>query len=65
VVHAGALGDNKAFVCALSLAPIQLRIGNQIARPPDEPPKTLRPEMARIENGQIVVKGWKVGCQHE
>ncbi|MFQ5594471.1 MAG: septum site-determining protein MinC [Anaerolineae bacterium] len=59
MVHAGALGDNHAFVCALSLAPIQLRIGNQIARPPEDETTQPRPEMARVENGQIVVESWE------
>ncbi|MFQ6057779.1 MAG: septum site-determining protein MinC [Anaerolineae bacterium] len=36
LVHAGAMGDDEALVCALSLAPTQLRIGNHIARPPDD-----------------------------
>lgn len=59
MVHAGALGDNRAFVCALSLAPIQLRIGNQIARPPEDEAETPRPEVARVKDGQIVVESWK------
>lgn len=59
MVHAGALGDNQAFVCALSLAPTQLRIGNQIARPPEDETEISRPEMARVKDGQIVVEGWK------
>jgi septum site-determining protein MinC len=59
MVHAGALGDDQAFVCALSLAPTQLRIGNQIARPPEDETGTPQPEMARVENGQIVVRSWE------
>ncbi|RME44987.1 MAG: septum site-determining protein MinC [Chloroflexi bacterium] len=58
MVHAGALGDNQALVCALSLAPTQLRIGNQIARPPEDQTETPQPEMARVENDMIVVEGW-------
>lgn len=60
MVHAGALGDNQAFVCALSLAPTQLRIGSQIARPPEGETGTPQPEMARVENGQIVVESWGI-----
>lgn len=60
MVHAGALGDNEAFVCALSLAPTQLRIGNQIARPPEGEMGTPQPEMARVENGQIIVESWGI-----
>lgn len=36
MVHAGASGDQDALVCALQLAPTQLRIAEHIARPPDE-----------------------------
>lgn len=58
VVHAGALGDNRALVCALSLVPTQLRIGNQIARPPEDGADTPQPEMARVEDDQILVESW-------
>ncbi|MBS1252211.1 MAG: Septum site-determining protein MinC [Anaerolineales bacterium] len=58
VVHAGALGDNEAIVCALALAPTQLRIGNQIARPPEEEMETSQPETARVRDDQIVVEDW-------
>ncbi|MFQ5856058.1 MAG: septum site-determining protein MinC [Anaerolineae bacterium] len=59
VVHAGALGDNQAFVCALALAPTQLRIGNQIARPPEDETGTPQPEIARVKDGQIIVEIWE------
>ncbi len=77
LVHAGALGDEKAVVCALHLAPTQLRIGRHIARPPDEEedtehseprikawhnqgaPRDVRPEIARVEGGRIVVDAWQ------
>jgi len=77
LVHAGALGDEKAIVCALHLAPTQLRIGSHIARPPDEEdgegnaehrtkawysqgaPRDVRPEIARVEGGRIVVDAWQ------
>lgn len=60
MVHAGAMGDDEAMVCALSLTPIQLRIGNHIARPPDEKRKTSAiPEVARVRDGKIVVEPWK------
>jgi septum site-determining protein MinC len=49
VVHAGAAGDEDAVVCALDLAPAQLRIAGQIA------PK---PEVARIRDGQLVAEPW-------
>lgn len=56
--HAGAMGDEGAMICALQLAPSQLRIGGLIARPPDRsrPPKT--PEVASVQKGRIVVERW-------
>ena len=36
LVHAGALGDESAFVCALSMLPIQLRIAEKITYFPKE-----------------------------
>ena len=36
MVHAGSLGDEKAFVCALSLLPTQLRIADKITYFPKE-----------------------------
>jgi septum site-determining protein MinC len=57
-VHAGAMGDETALVCALQLVPSQIRIGSHIARPPDRgrPPKV--PEMAHVQDGQIIVERW-------
>ena len=59
MVHAGAMGDDSAIVCALSLAPTQLRIGNHIARPPDEKKASPIPEVARVRDDRIVVEPWK------
>jgi septum site-determining protein MinC len=57
--HAGAVGDDSAIVCALQLAPSQIRIGSFIARSPERgrPPKV--PEMASVQDGDIVVERWK------
>ncbi|MGQ9554146.1 MAG: septum site-determining protein MinC [Anaerolineae bacterium] len=57
-IHAGAGGDDQAVVCALGLEPTQLRIGNCIARSPDEPSPRRGPEMARLRAGAIVVEAW-------
>ena len=56
--HAGAMGDEGAVICALRLAPSQIRIASLIARPPERgrPPKA--PEMASIQERQIVVERW-------
>jgi septum site-determining protein MinC len=58
-VHAGAVGDDSSLVCALVLAPTQLRIGNHIARSPEgEPRDPGMPEMARVQGDGIVVEPW-------
>ncbi|MEN9934419.1 MAG: hypothetical protein RLZZ387_998 [Chloroflexota bacterium] len=56
-VHAGALGDREAVICALELAPTQLRIADLIARPP-EGRAQITPEIARVADGQISVEHW-------
>jgi septum site-determining protein MinC len=58
-VHAGAGGDDAAVVCALVLAPTQLRIGSHIARSPGgEPGRRILPEVAAVQGDQIVAKPW-------
>lgn len=60
LVHAGAMGDDRAVVCALMLAPTQLRIGNHIARSPDEKKGTsYSPEIAQVQGTRIVVEAWR------
>jgi septum site-determining protein MinC len=59
VVHAGAAGDEAAVVCALDLAPTQLRIAGHIAISPDRKAKA-RPEMAKVQDGQLIAKDWAV-----
>lgn len=62
--HAGARGDDSAIVCALFLAPTQLRIGNHIARSPEGEDRNLPiPEIARVDDKEIVVEAWTVGKQ--
>ncbi len=60
LVHAGALGDDTAVICALALAPTQLRIADQIAIPPATSPDKLLPEKASIRNGQIIAEPWQM-----
>ncbi len=58
-VHAGAGGDDDAVVCALVLAPTQLRIGSHIARSPGgERGRRILPEVASLQGDQIVAKPW-------
>lgn len=57
-VHAGVLGDESAVVCALDLAPTQLRIADHIARSPEEHRRRPMPEMARVHRGRIEAVPW-------
>lgn len=57
MVHAGAEGDESAVVCALDLAPTQLRIAGQIAVTPQRRSKTS-PEIVRLQDGQVVAEPW-------
>lgn len=58
MVHAGAEGNQDAVVCAMVLAPTQLRIADHIATTPKSPDKP-QPEMARIIDGQVVAIPWQ------
>ena len=42
MVTAGAMGNTKCFVVSTNLDPMQVRIGNVIARSPDQPKKKSR-----------------------
>ena len=60
-VHAGADGDENVVVCALEMTPTQLRIAGQIAPSPKRQVfgrSKSEPEMARIQNGQLVSEPW-------
>jgi septum site-determining protein MinC len=59
LVHAGALGDETAVICALSLNPTQLRIADQITISPDDKHRTPVPEQAAIRQGQIIAEPWQ------
>ncbi|MBU0492984.1 MAG: septum site-determining protein MinC [Chloroflexi bacterium] len=58
IIHAGANGNAQTVVCALELAPMQLRIGDIVARPPDEHARPARPEVARVGPEGIIVEVW-------
>ena len=58
IVHAGAMGNESAIVCALELSPTQLRIGNHIARSPEEKRERAIPEMASVRGDRIVAEAW-------
>lgn len=69
IVHAGAMGNERAVVCAIDFEPIQLRIAGYIAMSPkavsNEPGRWFwrrnaveKPEVARVMGKQIVVDVW-------
>lgn len=57
--QAGPEGPSTAVVCALDLAPTQLRIGAALARSPEDPDRVPLPEVARESEGRIVVEAWR------
>jgi septum site-determining protein MinC len=59
LVHAGALGNRSALICALELRPTQLRIADLIARTPEGVAGQI-PEVARVEDEHIIVEAWEV-----
>lgn len=58
MVHAGALGDEEATVCALDMTPVQLRIAGHIATSPKDQKRVPRPEIAMVRDNRIVVEAW-------
>lgn len=58
MAHAGAFGDESAFICALELTPAQLRIAGHISRSPEGRRRKSLPETARISEDAIVVEPW-------
>ena len=58
MAHAGATGNDRSVVCALDLAPTQLRIGGHISVSPERRGKP-RPEKAHLKDGKLVAEPWK------
>ncbi len=57
MAHAGAKGNETAFVVAFTLLPTQLRIASIISRPPDnEQIIPSVPELAMIKNSTIIIE---------
>ncbi len=61
IAHAGSMGEPEAYVFALNMNPIQLRIGELITRFPDgERSKSLKnPEYAYVEDGIVYVSAFE------
>lgn len=57
-VFAGATGNEKSFVVALDMSPMQIRIADTIARSPDNPVKEMKKEakIAFMEDGNIYIE---------
>lgn len=57
VAHAGVDGNINAYIAANELQPTQLRIGNIIARKPDEGfAISDLPEIARVNKGEVLIQ---------
>jgi len=60
--YAGVPNHEDAVIAALHLSPIQLRIAEYIARSSDARPVTTAvPELARIDQDEIVIESWGRG----
>ncbi len=57
-VYAGATGNDSAFVAALEMNPVQIRIGDVIARSSDETKKRVdsEPKISFVEDGNIYIE---------
>lgn len=57
-VFAGSDGNEKAFVLALDMSPVQIRIADTIARAPDNPEKAVEKEakIAFLEDSNIYIE---------
>lgn len=62
--YAGAAGDESCFVTALTMEPVQIKIGNIIGRSADKGPweairnrkRTMEPQMAMVSDGNILIE---------
>ncbi len=58
IAHAGASGRVDAIICALIFDPTQVRIGAYVAQGSAQGAPGI-PEVAFVENGEIVVETWE------
>ncbi len=57
--YAGAAGNDKAFIMALDMAPVHIKIADLFARPAEEKPKKNQPKEPKIvyvEDGSIYIE---------
>jgi len=55
-IHAGAAGNEDAFVAALKMCPVQIRIADTIARSADGKESISGPKIAYTEDGKIYME---------
>ncbi len=60
-VYAGSAGNVDAFVIALEMSPVQIRIADTIARSPDEEPKKASPKKSKELQKQTKIAFWDGG----
>lgn len=58
VAHAGAGGNEKAFIWAQQVASKQLRIAGALAQAGGDNKTVSGPEVAQLHNGQIILRPW-------
>ena len=58
LAHAGASGNDNAFVWAQQIRGPQLRIGAALAETDNDDDGVRRPEVAHLRDGQIVIRPW-------
>lgn len=58
VAHAGASGNEKAVIWAQRILSPQLRIAGALAQSGGAQPEPTSPELAHLQDGQIVLKTW-------
>lgn len=56
--HAGCDGDQNAIICALQLSPTFIQIADLYSTPSSRR-NSLKPEIIKIENGEIIKENWK------
>lgn len=62
--HAGASGNEKAIICALEMTPTQLRIAETVSIAPENK-KENKPEIARLQDGQVIAEVWDLKKHHQ
>lgn len=58
LAHAGAAGNENAFIWAQEIRSPQLRIGAALAQTDVDEVRAEGPEVAHLQDGQIVVRPW-------